>query len=71
METLEIRVYDNIGIFDTLVDGTTFIVDQIKKWFESGVEEPLNISVKRMANKAPPELRINVSDTIKAEGGLV
>jgi hypothetical protein len=71
METLEIQVYDTISTFDTLIQGIEFVVETIKKWFETDIKEPLNISIRKGVNKAPPSLSIDVNDRIKSQSGLV
>jgi len=71
METLEINVNDTITTFDTLVQVENCVIELIRKWFNSEDEKPLSITLKKIANKAPPSLEINVNDVLSAKGGLV
>jgi hypothetical protein len=71
METLEIKVFDTITTVDTLVQAVEYVIEVIRKWFTSDDKQPLDISLKKLEDRGPPSLKINVTDTVSAKGGLV
>ncbi len=69
--SLEIKVYDNITICDSLVETQKVVAEIIEKWFKSSDEKPLTIIIKKNESTGPPSLKINVVDIIKSQTGLV
>lgn len=70
-KTLEIKVYDTVTAYDVFGEAVKAVADIIQKWFVSDEEKPLTITIGKMNSRAPPVLKINVNDSVSAEGGLV
>ena len=67
---LEIKVFDEITVVDNLKKAILIILEAFKKWVDSADDAPFNLSVKKVSNKAPPVLEINVEETIKTKSAF-
>lgn len=67
MEKLEIKVSDEIKVADSLKKAIMIIVEEFKKWLSTDRKEPFNLTVKRLENKSPPALEINVNEVLKVK----
>ncbi len=67
---LEINVNDEIFTADGFSKAVKIIRKAILKWFRSNDQKPLIISLKKIEDRGPPALGINVNDGIGASGGL-
>jgi hypothetical protein len=64
MERLEIKVFDEIHVVDSLDKAIVIIERVLKEWFDSGGKKPLEISVNKTITRGPPSLEISVSDEV-------
>ena len=69
--SLEIFVFDSVTTHDTLVQAIEYVIETIKKWYSSDSLKPLQMTLTKIQKRGPPDLNINVTDTISAKGGLV
>lgn len=67
---LEIRVFDEVTVDDSLEKIIEYVVSEIKQWHDSNDERPFTLKIERQQNKAPPSLEINVSDTVKVKSAF-
>jgi len=68
--TIEIRVKDEVKVFDEVAKAIEFVVEKIKKWLfedEGGVFE---ISLRKEADRSPPALGISVNEVVKNKEAL-
>jgi hypothetical protein len=68
---LEIRVYDTVTAYDTLLEVQQAVDDIIQKWYVSDDDKPLTITISKMTNRGPPVLKIFVNDLVDTKTGLV
>lgn len=68
---LEIRVFDEIKIVDSLGDAVVVLEKVIQKILASDSDLPVSISIKRVKNNSPPVLGINVTETVVLKDRLV
>jgi dihydroxyacetone kinase-like predicted kinase len=61
---LEIKVFEEVRVVDSLKEAIMMIVEAFKKWVEGDMEKPFDLSVRKMQNKAPPSLEINVKEEV-------
>ena len=61
---LEIHVFDEIIVADSLKKLIKVLIGVVQKWVQGDDNTPLNIVVKKDANKSPPALEINVKEEI-------
>lgn len=71
MKSLEIRVNDEIKIFDTLVDAINYLTEEVMKWFQSDETSPFSVFIRKEISRGPPSLNVSVSDGIGTRSGLV
>lgn len=64
MERLEINVNDKVQVADSLMKAISIVLEAFKKWKDEGMDKPLNVTVKRIKNKAPPTLEVNVNEEV-------
>lgn len=69
--TLEIRVHEDIKVVDSLGEAIRIIVRAFKKWAKHEDIREFQIVIKKVSDRAPPALGINVSDTSKIVDRLV
>jgi len=70
MKTLEIKVNDIVFVADTFSKVMKIIRKAILKWFNSDDEEPLSFSLRKIEDRGPPSLGIDVLDGIGTRSGL-
>jgi len=68
---LEINVNDEIFTADGFSKAVKIIRKAILKWFRSNDQKPLTINLKKIEDRGPPALGINVNDGIGTRSGLV
>ena len=64
---LEVKVFDKVTVADSLKQAIMIMLEAFKKWVDSDTKEPFNLSVKKVSNKAPPVLEINVEEEVKTK----
>lgn len=64
---LEIKVFDEVTVTDSLKKAIVVILEAFKKWVNSDRKEPFGLRVEKLANKAPPVLEVNVKEEIKTK----
>lgn len=70
MKSLEIKVKDEIKVYDNLEEGLFNVEKIIHEWFVSGDNSPLTITLSKVEDRGPPALGINVTDSVKAKEAL-
>jgi flagellar biosynthesis/type III secretory pathway protein FliH len=68
---LEICVFDEIEVTDTLVGAMEVMEKIVQKILASDSDVPVTITIKRVKNNSPPTLSINVSDSSVVKDRLV
>jgi hypothetical protein len=68
---LEIYVYDEVHVSDDFNEAVEFVVETIKKWFESDEVKDLEVVMKKIGDRSPPALEINVGENVKVVDKVV
>ena len=68
---LEINVCDLISVCDTLEQAEQVVLEFIRRWYVSGDNKPLTITIKKIESRGPPVVKINVADVMKVQGAMV
>lgn len=69
--SLEIRVFEQVNVVDTIGDAIRIIKDAIRKWFSSGDQNPLKIEVSKVNSRGPPALGVDVGESVRIKDRLV
>ena len=64
---LEIHVFDQVKIADNLKEAKRYIMHAVREWYKSDVAEPLKIEVRKIEDRGPPTLSINVNEEVITE----
>ena len=64
---LQIKVSDQIKVFDNLKEAKRYVVSVMRKWYKSDDEKPLVIEVEKVEERGPPALEINVNEEVITE----
>ena len=74
---LEIRVLDSVQVIDVLPGGLKaglqiieVIVKTVQEWVNTGMKDPLTITLTPQQATGPPTLGINVTDAVTIKDGL-
>jgi hypothetical protein len=68
---LEINVFDESKVVDSMGDAVVVMERIIQKILASDSDIPVTITVKRVKNNSPPALGINVGETVVIKDRLV
>ena len=62
---IEIQVYDQITVVESLGDVTAYVTEAIREWYNNPESDPkLVITLSKIEDRAPPAIGINVSEII-------
>ena len=68
---IEVRIKDEIKVFDTVGDMIEAIREIISTWIGiKDQKEPIVINIKKLEARGPPALGVSVNDTMKAKAAL-
>lgn len=68
---LEIKVFEQTKVVDNIGDAIKFISEQIKEWFDSGVDLPFNLIINKINPRGPPSLGVKVGESVELKDRLV
>jgi len=68
--TLEIRVKDEVKVFDEVAKAIEFVVEKIQKWFAEDEDKVFEISLRKKTGRSPPALGISVNEVVKNKEAL-
>jgi hypothetical protein len=68
--TLEIRVKDEVKVFDEVATATEFVVKKIQEWFAEDEDQVFEVSLRKETGRSPPTLGISVNETVKTKETL-
>jgi len=68
---LEIQVFEQVSVVDSIVDAIRVIKDAIKKWIDSGDQHPLKITISKINSRGPPSLGVAVGESVRIKDRLV
>lgn len=64
MARLEITVFDDVQVADSLKKAIRIVLEAFKKWFNSDDDTPFRLSVKKLEDRGPPALEIKVQEEV-------
>jgi len=67
---LEVKVKEEIQVFDIFENAIRYIINEIKKWFESEDQRPITIIVSKNSERGPPTLGVNISERVRTNEAL-
>ena len=68
--TIEIKVKDEVKVFDEVAKAIEFVVEKIKKWLLEDEDEVFKISLRKETGRSPPALGISVNEVVKNKEAL-
>lgn len=68
--TLEIKVRDEIKVFDSVEKAEEYVFETIRNWYESEEQSPLTITLSKIADRGPPTLSVVINESIKTKDVL-
>ena len=68
--TIEIRVKDEVKVFDEVAKAIEFVVEKIKKWLLEDEDEVVEISLRKETGRSPPTLGISVNEVVRNKEAL-
>jgi len=67
---IEIKVKDEVKVFDEVAKAIEFIVEKLQKWFNEEEDSLLEISLSKETGRSPPTLGISVNEVVKNKEAL-
>lgn len=68
---LEVRVFEQVTVVDTIGDALELISAAVRKWMDSGDQNPLQITINKINSRGPPALGVTVGESVHIKDRLV